>query len=292
VGPEKEPEGVRHFRNASAGTKGIPMDSLAAQLQELQSRIKRDASSAKLRVHLFQLLCVMGKWQRALEQLQLCAQLDAKGLPMAQMYREAIRCELYREDVFAGTRRPQVMGAPPGWVGSLIEALRHDAAGEASAAADLRQRAMDEAEPAACTIDGTACEWLADGDSRLGPVCEVIANGQYYWLPFGSCSGIQIDPPTDMRDLVWMPAQLLLPNEGRVPALIPTRYPGTVATALENADALKLSRATFWQGLGAESWVGLGQRVWISDVGEHPLLDTRAIDLTAVSGKSAEETSR
>jgi len=268
------------------------METLAAQLQELQSRIKRDASSAKLRVHLFQLLCVMGKWQRALEQLQLCAQLDAKALPMAQMYREAIRCELYREEVFAGKRSPQVMGAPPGWIGPLIEALRHDAAGEASAAADLRGQAMDAAESAACTVDGTACEWLADGDSRLGPVCEVIANGQYYWLPIGSCSAIHLDPPTDMRDLVWMPAQLLLPNQGRVPALIPTRYPGTVAAVLENADALKLSRATAWQDLGAGFWLGLGQRVWISDAGEHALLDTRSIEMTEISDQSAEENGR
>lgn len=268
------------------------MDSLATQLQELQSQIKRDASSAKLRVHLFQLLCVMGKWQRALEQLQLCAQLDAQALPMAQMYREAIRCELYREDVFAGKRSPQVMGTPPGWVGPLIDAFRHDAAGEASAAADLRGQAMDVAEPTACTVDGAACAWLADGDSRLGPVCEVIANGQYYWLPFASCSGIQIDPPVDMRDLVWMPAQLALPNEGRVPVLIPTRYPGTVATTLENADALKLSRATAWQGGDETSWFGVGQRVWVSDIGEHPLLDTRAINMTANLEQDVEDAGR
>lgn len=264
------------------------METLAAQLQELQSQIKRDASSAKLRIHLFQLLCVMGKWKRALEQVQLCAQLDIKAMPMAQMYREAIRCEIYREDVFAGKRSPQVMGAPPGWVGPLLEALRHDAAGEGSAAADLRASAMDAAEPAACTVDGTACAWLADGDSRIGPVCEVIANGQYYWLPFESCSGIQIDPPADLRDLVWMPAQLMLPNEGRVPALIPTRYPGTATTEADNADALRLSRATTWQGRDGECWVGLGQRIWISDVGEHPLLDTRAIAMVAETNLTEE----
>jgi type VI secretion system protein ImpE len=237
-------------------------------------------------------LCVMGKWQRALEQLQLCAQLDIKAMPMAQMYREAIRCEIFREEVFAGKRSPQVMGAPPGWVSSLVEALRHDASGETSAAADLRARAMDAAEPTACTVDGTVCEWLADGDSRLGPVCEVIANGQYYWLPFESCSGIQIDPPADLRDMVWMPAQIALPNEGRVPALIPTRYPGTLTTGLENADALKLSRATAWEGADAEYWTGVGQRVWVSDAGEHPLLDTRSILMTATTDPSAEEAGR
>ncbi|MEO7548017.1 MAG: type VI secretion system accessory protein TagJ [Pseudoxanthomonas sp.] len=268
------------------------MHSLEAQLQELQSQIKRDASSAKLRVHLFQLLCVMGKWQRALQQLQLCAQLDIKAMPMAQMYREAIRCELYREDVFAGKRSPQTMGKPPGWVSSLVEALRHDAAGEASAAADLRGQAMEAAEPCPCTVDGAACEWLADGDSRLGPVCEVIANGQYYWLPYESCAEILVDPPADMRDLVWMPAQLVLPNEGRVPALIPTRYPGTAASTEDNADALRLSRATAWLGADSGHWTGVGQRVLVSDAAEHPLLDIRAIVMAADSGPSAEEAVR
>ncbi|MDB5948097.1 MAG: virulence protein SciE type, partial [Ramlibacter sp.] len=200
------------------------MASLAAQLQDLQAQVRRDASSAKLRIHLFQLLCVMGLWQRALEQLQLSAQLDAKALPMAQTYREAIRCELFRAEVFAGKRSPQLMGDPPRWAGLLTQALRHEGLGDASAATSMRAEAMEMAEPTACVVDGVSCEWLTDGDARLGPVCEVFANGQYYWLPFESCSGIQIDPPVDMRDLVWSSAELLLPNEGRVPVLVPTRY--------------------------------------------------------------------
>lgn len=250
---------------------------LADQLQELQAHIKQDASSSKLRIHLFQLLCVIGNWQRALGQLQVSAQLDAKALPMAQMYREAIKCELFRNQVFAGKRTPQVMGTPPAWIGLLIEALRHDGSGNASAAADLRAQALEAAVPRACSVDGVACEWLADGDTRLGPVCEVFANGQYYWLPFESCAAVQIEAPSDLRDLVWSPAELFLPNEGRVPALIPTRYPETAVTTQDNADVLKQSRVTEWVERSHDVWFGLGQRVWVSDVGEHPILDTRAI---------------
>jgi type VI secretion system protein ImpE len=256
------------------------MTSLAEQLQDLQSRIKRDASSAKLRIHLFQLLCVMGKWQRALEQLQLCAQLDAKALPMAQMYREAIRCEIFRNEVFKGKRAPHVMGKPPHWIGSLIEALRHDASGEASAASEMRAQAMDAAEPTACTVDEVSCEWLMDGDARLGPVCEVFTNGQYYWLPFESCGGIQLDAPSDLRDLVWSPAELLLPNEGRVPVLIPTRYPEPAQSSVGDADQLRQSRATHWIEHAPDVWFGVGQRVWMSDSGEHPILDTRIISMS------------
>ena len=253
------------------------MVSLAAELADLQSRIKRDASSAKLRIHLFQLLCVMGSWQRALGQLQVCAQLDSKALPMAQMYREAIKCEMLREQVLAGKRTPQVMGTPPAWIGWMVEALRQDGAG--SAASDLRAQALDAAEPDACAVDGASCAWLADGDSRLGPVCEVFANGQYYWLPFESCAAIRIEAPVDLRDLVWSPAEVLLPNEGRVPVLIPTRYPETGKVDGDKGDQLKRSRLTEWVQPSPDVWVGMGQRVWMSDVGEHSILQTRSITM-------------
>ena len=256
-----------------------PTGDLASQLAELHSQIKANASSVKLRIHLFQLLCVMGNWTRALSQLQLCGQMEAKSLPMAQTYREAIRCEVFRKQVFSGQRTPQVMGTPPAWIGSLIEALKHDGSGDKSAAAELRAKAMEEAEPKACTIDSVACEWIADGDSRLGSVCEVIANGQYYWLPFESCSGIITEAPSDLRDLVWAPAELLLPNQGRVPALIPTRYPGTAESTADNADQLRQSRGTEWIEHGEDVWFGLGQRVWTSDTGEHPLLNTRVLSM-------------
>lgn len=251
--------------------------SLDEQLSELQTRIKADASNAKLRIHLFQLLCVMGKWQRALAQLQLCAQLDSKALAMAQTYREAIRSELFRAEVFAGKRTPQVMGQPPDWIGLLIEALKLEATGSPEAAAELRRTALDKAEPRACRVDDSQCEWIADADSRLGPVCEVIANGQYYWLPFSSCNALRLETPADLRDLVWSPAEILLPNEGRVPALIPSRYPGSENDISASADALKQSRQTLWLDRGNDVWHGLGQRLWVSDVGEHPILDTRSV---------------
>ncbi len=251
--------------------------TLQQQLESLQSAIRKDASDADLRVHLFQLLCVMGNWKRALSQLQVCAQLAAKALPMAQTYREAIKCEVFRAEVFAGKRTPQVMGKPPEWIGSLIEALKHDAAGRADAASELRSKALDSAEPCPFTVDKVACEWIADADSRLGPVCEVIANGQYYWLPFESCSGISLEKPADMRDLVWLPAEIMLPNEGRVPALIPTRYVDTDKSTAANADQLKLSGATEWAEQSEGTWFGVGQRVWATDQNDYSILDTRMI---------------
>lgn len=257
--------------------------SLQDEVARVQALIRADASNAKLRIHLFQLLCVLGNWQRALAQLQVCAQLDAKALPMAQTYREAIRCELFRKDVFEGKRTPQIMGTPPSWAGSMIEALKLDGRKDFSGAAAMREAALEEAAATPCNVDGTACEWLADADSRLGPTLEVIANGQYYWLPIESCSGLKLEPPTDLRDLVWAPGELMLPNEGRVPVLIPTRYPGTETVTSTDSDDLKRSRRTEWTEMHDGMWFGTGQRLWASESGEHAILDTRLISIAAAA---------
>lgn len=259
----------------------MPSRPLAMQLADLENQIRADASNAKLRTHLFQLLCITGNWKRALAQLQVCGQLDAKSLPMAQTYREAIKCELFRKEVFEGKRTPQIMGTPPSWAGSLIEALKHDGTRDFAIAASLREKAMDDAAASPCLIDGVRCEWLADADSRLGPTLEVIANGQYYWLPLESCNGLILEPPADLRDLVWAPGEVMLPNEGRVAVLIPTRYPGTELASSTEADELKRSKRTEWTEVHPDMWFGTGQRLWASDLGEHAILDTRLISMDA-----------
>lgn len=264
-----------------------PHMTLDTELADLQNQIRADASKSKLRTHLFQLLCVTGNWKRALAQLQVCAQLDAKALPMAQTYREAIKCELFRKEVFEGKRTPQIMGTPPSWAGAMIEALKHDGNKDFATAASLRESAMEDAAASACLVDGAKCEWLADADSRLGPTLEVIANGQYYWLPLESCSGLILEPPTDLRDLVWAPGEIMLPNEGRVAVLIPTRYPGTELASSADADDLKRSKRTEWVEAHTDMWFGTGQRLWVSDLGEHPILDTRLISMEPAATPAA-----
>ena len=254
--------------------------SLAEELTRVQQDVRAAPADEKLRTYLFQLLAVQGKWQRALEQLQVCAQLSAKALPMAQMYREAIRCEILRADVFAGKRMPQVLGEPPQWVGPLVEALQRLAAADSGHAQALRQAAFDAAPTSAGSIDGVAFEWIADADSRLGPICEAIVNGQYYWIPFFRIRMVRIEPPADLRDLVWASAHITLANGGEQIALIPARYAGSEANS---DDAVKLARRTEWTDAGDEAYIGLGQKMLAADSGEFALLDVRQIDIRAAT---------
>lgn len=256
----------------------LSTNSIAEELARVQTEIRQKPNVLELRVYYFQLLSLTGQWQKALAQLQVCAQLDAKTLPMAQTYREALRCELLREDVFAGKRTPQVLGKPPQWLGLMIEAQQKLAEGSLAAAAAWRADALEEAPASVGTLNGEAFEWICDADSRLGPLVEAIVNGQYYWIPFSQFREIKIDAPEDLRDVVWAPAQFTFVNEGQTVALIPSRYIGSQA----EDDEFKLSRKTAWTEVDGNTFTGLGQRTWATDQSDHALLDVRHLVIAAM----------
>ena len=83
-----------------------------------------------------------------------------------------------------------------------------------------------EAPATAGTIDGKPFAWIADADTRLGPMLEAIMNGKNYWLPFARLAEIKIEKPIDLRDVAWMPAVLTFTTGGESVAFVPTRYPG------------------------------------------------------------------
>ena len=246
-------------------------------LELLQRQVREHAADAKLRVFLFQLLCVLGQWQRASTQLEVCGELDAATLPMVNTYREALKCELVREAVFAGKTTPIAFGQPQAWVAWLVEALQAQARGDAAGAARLRAEAFEAAPATSGTLNGEAFEWIADADSRLGPVIEAVIKGRYCWVPFAAVTKVVIEAPVDLRDLLWAPAQFQLHNGGQTVALIPSRYAGSGASA---AGALQLARATEWMELAPDQFSGLGQRMFTTSGPELGLLEAREIVLT------------
>lgn len=245
-------------------------------LKALQSEIRGKPDDQSLRRYLFQLEAVLGRLDKALNQLQVLASLDADSMMLAQIFRPVIACELLRRDVFAGKRSPLVFGEPMEWVGWLVQANADITRGEFEAAASLRDQAFDAAPAVPGRINGQPFEWLADADSRLGPVIEAYIEGKYFWVPMARIQKMELEKPSDLRDLVWLPARFTWTNGGAVPGHIPVRYPGTESS---QDSALKLARRTDWTEKPAGTWLGCGQRMFASDAGEHPLLETTLIEL-------------
>jgi type VI secretion system protein ImpE len=262
-------------------------------LAELQAQVRKEPGDAHHRVFLFQLLAVLGQWDRARTQLEAAGELDPRTMPMVYAYRAALAAEAARAAVFSGRASPAVIGEPEEWMAWLIEALRLTAAGEHARAGELRSRAFDAAAATSGEVDGTPFEWIADADARLGPMLEVVVNGRYGWLPFQRMRAMRLEAPADLRDLVWMPAFLTLEGGAEVAALVPARYPGSETSG---DPRIRLARRTEWTELGAGTgcWAGAGQRMLATDRGDHPLMDVRAVrlrseDARAAGGPSAPE---
>ncbi len=247
-------------------------------LEAVQAQVRAEPSEARHRVFLFQLLCVLGQWDRALTQLNVAGEMHAGNLGMAQVYRDAVASEALRVEVFAGHKTPLIFGAPEQWVALLLEALKLSASGEIAKSQELRAAALEQAPTTTGSLNGKSFEWIADADTRIGPNLEAIINGRYFWVPFQHIAEIRIEEPEDLRDLVWVMAQIRWQNGGDAMALLPTRYPGS---EVSNNPQIQLARLTEWQLQGEDLYAGLGQRAFVTDQDEYPLLEVRNITLAA-----------
>ena len=267
--------------NTTAAEQALKAGHAGDAIRLLTEQVRSHPQDAKLRVFLFQLLCVTGQWERALNQLNVALELDAAMLPMVQTYREAIACEALRRQVFAGQKAPMLFGEPETWVALLIEAMLREGRGEPDEARRLREEALEQAPASADTATvgdspSQAFAWIADADSRLGPTVEAVIIGKYYWLPFNRLAQIDVHAPQDLRDAVWMPANFRFVNGGEVVGLIPTRYPGTELAA---GDALALARRTEWREAAPGVFSGVGQRLLATDQADIALMDLRTVVL-------------
>lgn len=246
----------------------------AEALRLLTLEVRNNPADAKRRVFLFQLLALLGQWERAQTQLNVTGEMEPLNAMMVGAYSEALRGEQVRAEVFAGKRMPVIIGEPEQWLALLLQALKLTAEGHHEQAQALREQAFEEAGAVGGQIDGAPFEWIADADPRIGPCLEIIVNGGYSWVPFSRLKELKFEAPSDLRDKIWAPVEVTWTNGGKAIGFIPTRYPGSERS--EDGD-LVLGRKTEWLQLAGGLEVAEGQRMLATDEGEYPLLDVRLI---------------
>jgi type VI secretion system protein ImpE len=250
--------------------------TLDAEIATVQQKIRTDPTNPKWRMGLFQRYCQAGRWQKALEQLQVYARMSAEAEAFAYAYRVALQQELLRERIFRGEADPLLPDDAAEWLRVLASTLKQSSSAGGLSASDLRTQALQLAPASSGMLDSEhPFEWIADADTRLGPVCEAIVEGCYQWIPYSAIASIRITAPANLCDLVWLPAgiQLRGDHESR-PALLPARYPLSEGLS----DAHLRSALTTWDEQGAGTWIGHGVRILTTDDREKSLLDIRRID--------------
>lgn len=250
-------------------------DSLTTALKRAEEHVRQHPTKTAARWLLFELLCIQGNWERALKQLQTWATLSPESDGVAQTMRGLIRAERQRTDVFLGRQAPVPVVDLPPWMTELAQAIRLNANSQTHQADLVRAHALDRAPDVKGLGNLGAFDWIADSDTRLGPVCELIAQGSYRWLGFHDVRSIRLAAPERLIDLVWSSAQIMLFDGTPLRAFLPTRYPVLSPEAGIASDEELLSHQTSWTDVGETGVFGSGQKIWITSQRDWPLLEVR-----------------
>jgi type VI secretion system protein ImpE len=170
-----------------------------------------------------------------------------------------------------------VIGGTQSWLAQLVTCLSLERQGHTARAAELRIDAFEVAPEVAGSINGAEFALIADADSRLGPVLEVIVGGSYYWAPFACMQRIEIERSSNAGQLAWLPARFTWRTGESSMGFIPVRYPGS---EYSDDEAIRLSQETQWQRIGEDCYAGLGQRQLGIGTQKIGILDVRDVQFS------------
>ncbi|CAD6514249.1 type VI secretion system accessory protein TagJ [Paraburkholderia sabiae] len=246
----------------------------ARELEAAEAAVRQQPAQVVHRWRLFQWLCITCQWERAVQQLQVYAQLDSSQIPLVQACRDLVRAERTRARVMAGGQQPGfVVDDVPLWMRALVTALGLAGQGQIEAADDARLRALDLAPLVAGGCGDTTFDWIGDSDTRLGPVCEFITAGRYRWMSLADITAWHIERPHTLLDLIWAPCVLTLTDGTHIRGFMPARYPDCSDAHGHERDALLLARRTTWSELGRTGVIASGRKTWTTSAGDFDLYE-------------------
>ncbi|NNE58286.1 MAG: virulence protein SciE type [Hellea sp.] len=247
---------------------------IAGARSALMDQVRSDPSNQTVRMFLFQIFALLGEWTRAKAQLETMAKLDPATRMLAVAYSQCIDAEITRGEVFAGTNEVSLL-TNVSWGADLATGIRLRQSG-AKGSDELLSKAFDAAPTSAGTTDdGMAFDWVADADPRFGPTIEVIISGKYGLMPYDSLESLTIIEPRDLRDTIWVQAEFVLKQGGKIAGFIPVRYPDSEK---HEDSAIIRGVATHWAEKDGQEY-GLGQRLIIfSNGNEAPLLHVKKLN--------------
>jgi type VI secretion system protein ImpE len=248
---------------------------LTEAVEAALASVKSAPTDVNARLLLCDLLCLANQLDRADGQLDIVAQQASDLTLGVSLYRQLIRAEAARHDVLESGRAPEFTGNVPDVLKLHVRALvavREDAGGEAaellSQADELRSRMHG-----AC--DGDSFEDFRDLDDLTAPFLEVLTStGKYFWVDWTRIESLQLQPPKQLRDLLWRPADMALRDGTSALVYVPVLYVGSHRSADE---ALRIGRTTEWVETPSGLTRGCGQRMFLVGEESRPILTIQNI---------------
>lgn len=231
--------------SATNATELYRAGRLDEAIQVLGAALRNDPGDVQRRSFLFELLCFTGEYERAAKHLNILADGGKEAELGALLYRGALIGSSARQEMFRDGALPE-SGRP--------------------------------ARPVSGTLNGEPFQSLTDADPRIGPRLEVIAAGQYLWLPFEHVESVQVQPPGKLRDLCWATAMVRTGPSFREQELGEVLLPVLTPLAERHPDGqVRLGRVTEWHTLDDGTEAPVGQKLLLVDGDEVPILEVREL---------------
>ena len=252
---------------------------LNSAIGELTREVKEHPADASLRTFLFEMLCFAGEWDRAEKQLDALGHQDVRTEIGVQVYRNNIKAERDRRRLFSDGLQPHFLTEPPAYIDLHLAVINRLREGKTVEARDTLDRAEEERPALAGTFNGKRFEDFRDWDDVVGPVLELIINGQYTWLPFEHIRSMEVNAPKHTRDLVWASARIQATDGTIGEVYIPALYAGS---SEHTSDQVRLGRMTDWKRLSDDLSVAVGLRLFLMDGEDKPLYEARSVEFEPV----------
>jgi type VI secretion system protein ImpE len=250
---------------------GLTMDAKdlirAGKLAEARSLlvagVKAAPADAGRRTLLFQVLCLLGEWDKASLHLDTLGAQDLKAQVGVQVYRNLIHAEKEREEVFTSGRRPSFMPNMPPYAESFFQIWDHIAEGRTEEAEAAHASIFEALPLPSGTLNSNPFTGFRDTDSFLSPFLESFVHDRYVWLPIAAVRELTIAPPKTLFDTLWMSGHLTTWEGLAMNCFLPVLYP---LSHRHEDDRVKLGRMTDWKSAGGSFVRAMGQHVF--EVGE------------------------
>ena len=230
--------------------------NLADALMAANAAVRKTPTDIGARVLLAELLVFAGNIERADVVLDACADLDPTAALVVAEFRQLLRGETARRQLFSEGRVPEFLGEPTAAQRLSLAAVVALRGGDTQEAGKLAAQAEDVRGHANGTVRGETFDDMRDGDDLLASCFEVITTtGKYFWIPPHRVMLIEFHPMKRPRDLYWRRASMQVAGGPDGDVYLPMIYPpinvqpgASAADAL--TDALRLGRATDWSQAG------------------------------------------
>lgn len=234
---------------------------LGEAIASAQATLRKAPADLDARVLLAELLVVAGNLERADVIIDAATAIDASTALVVAEFRQLIRAETARRQLFLDGRVPEFLAGPTPAQRLQLAALVALHGGDISEAARQTELAEATRPRVAGQRGDMPFDDFRDADDLLAGSLEVLTTtGKYFWIPTERVISAEFHAPTRTRDLIWRRVSMSVSEGPEGDVYIPATY----AAEEPLTDAQRLGRVTEWRELEGGLVRGVGQRIFLA----------------------------